>query len=373
MDQKPTRKTAYQLLRLISRYLSESEEALNISNEEIEALLSLAKKHQIGALTAAALNSFGYASESGKLILAKAQRKAVLYNNEYNTICRELEKHRISYLPLKGIQLTGLYPSFGLREMSDIDILICSDSFDTVKEIMLSHHYRVKFYEKTNHDVYTKPPFLIFEMHRTLFNRFSYPEIQAYYDAKSYVNVSNGSYRLQMTVEESYIYLVAHAYIHYISAGTGLRTLLDIFLYLKRYKNELDPQAISAELKKLSIEDFERKLRELSDKFLAPDSLSEKEAEELDYYIISGAHGTGTVLNKNRIASFKRRKAHGTKFGYITYRLKPPSQVVGRHPFFSRHPSLIPILGVGRLVGASIKKPRALLNELKGLKHFSKK
>lgn len=371
MDKKTTRETAYQLLRLISLYLSKSEEAPRFSVDEIEALLFMAKKHHMGALAVAALNSFGYASESGKLILAKAQRKAVIYHNEYDTICKELEKHRIRYLPLKGVLLAGLYPSFGLREMSDIDILICSDSFDTVKEIMRSHHYSVKFYEKTNHDVYTKSPFLIFEMHRTLFNRFSYPKIQAYFDSKSYLQISDDLYRLKMTVEENYIYLIAHAYIHYAGAGTGLRTLLDIYLYLKRYKSEMDTQTISAELKKLSIEDFERKLRNLSSKILLPDSLTDEEAEELDYFINSGAHGTGAILNKNRMASFKRKRTRGTKLGYIAYRLKPPSQVIGRHPFFSRHPSLIPLLGFGRLAGASLKKPGAIIKELKGLKDFS--
>ena len=52
-------------------------------------------------------------------------------------LCAAFEQHSIDYLPLKGAILKSMYPSAELRSMSDIDILIKPEQYDSIKSVML--------------------------------------------------------------------------------------------------------------------------------------------------------------------------------------------------------------------------------------------
>lgn len=55
---------------------------------------------------------------------------------------------------------------------------------------------------------------------------------------------------------------MVHTYKHYASGGMGLRTILDVYLYLRKNK-ELDFSYVEKELGKLNIADFEKQFRKL--------------------------------------------------------------------------------------------------------------
>ena len=48
-----------------------------------------------------------------------------------------MEKGQIWYMPLKGTVIKELYPSIGMRQMSDFDILFDKKYAENVREIML--------------------------------------------------------------------------------------------------------------------------------------------------------------------------------------------------------------------------------------------
>ena len=59
------------------------------------------------------------------------------------------------------------------------------------------------------------------------------------------------------TPEDFYVYLVAHEYKHYVRGGTGLRSLLDVYVFLRRMGDSLDRDYIRRETDKLNITEFE--------------------------------------------------------------------------------------------------------------------
>ena len=77
-----------------------------------------------------------------------------------------MDSEHIWYLPLKGIILKDYYPSVGMRQMSDNDILFDADAWERVEKHMLSEGYETESVGKGNHDVYQKAPVYNFEMHR---------------------------------------------------------------------------------------------------------------------------------------------------------------------------------------------------------------
>lgn len=60
------------------------------------------------------------------------------------------------YLPLKGIIMKDYYPSVGMRQMSDNDILFDADAWERMEKHMISGGYKAEYVGKGNHDVYHK-------------------------------------------------------------------------------------------------------------------------------------------------------------------------------------------------------------------------
>lgn len=60
------------------------------------------------------------------------------------------------YLPLKGIIMKDYYPSVGMRQMSDNDILFDADAWERMEKHMISEGYKAEYVGKGNHDAYHK-------------------------------------------------------------------------------------------------------------------------------------------------------------------------------------------------------------------------
>lgn len=361
----------YDMLRLISGLFDESAAPVKLSDGCLVDMFTIAKHHHLTALTALALKRTGIKSEPFEIALAQSQRRMVLMKAEYSRLSQELARERIAHMPLKGIVVSDMYPSFGTREISDIDILIDPDAYEAVFNIMSKNGYDVVHYNKTNHDVYQKPPLFTVEMHRTLFDRDYYKKKQAYFDAQNYQLNKDNPYLMQMTIAQTYIYLVTHMHMHYATTGIGLRSLLDIYLFLKDNKDKLDFEAIQNEMQEIGIANYEIKMRNLAEKFLYPDKLLPEEAEELDYYIFSGMSGKKQQLTENLISEWQAEHPNGTKLGYIRKRFALSDRMIRDDPFYSKHPKLLPLMYVTRPIKAVFTKPKALITEWTILKnHF---
>lgn len=204
---------------------------------------------------------------------------------------------------MKGIILKDYYPKFGMREMSDNDIL-CDDShMADVRRIMENLGFQCTVYDERVDDTYTKSP-IAFEMHRFLFDERESESFYLYYKniKEKLLQDDKDEYELHFTPEDFYVYMVAHEYKHYMSGGTGLRSLLDIYVYLNRWNGELDWQYITAELDKLSIKEYERKARTLANAVFSGVTLDEEDREELLYYVTSGTFGTIERKKTNQLA-----------------------------------------------------------------------
>ena len=67
-------------------------------------------------------------------------------------------------------------------------------------------------------------------------------------------------YLYHYSKEDEYLYIVTHAYKHFSRSGSGIRTLIDVYLYIKN-NMLMDWDYISAQLKILELEKFEELLR----------------------------------------------------------------------------------------------------------------
>lgn len=88
-----------------------------------------------------------------------------------------------------------------------------------------------------------------------LFGSISNERICSYYrDVKNRLKTACGKqYELRFSDEDFYVYMIAHEYKHYSGGGTGLRSLLDTYVYCLKKGKTLDWDYISGEIEKLGI------------------------------------------------------------------------------------------------------------------------
>ena len=370
----PYTKEIDDLIYLLSCAVNETKpDAECVEKMNLDTVYRLAKFHTVVSLTAFALGEVIELPEAFEQAKKKAIRKLALFDIERNQLYAQLDKEKIWHMSLKGIILKDYYPKFGMREMSDNDILCDDGRMEDVRRIMESLGFQCTVYEERVDDTYTKSP-LVFEMHRFLFDERESDAFYLYYkDIKEkLVQDDKNEYEFRFTPEDFYVYMVAHEYKHYILGGTGLRSLLDIYVYLKRWNNELDQQYITRELERLNIKEYENKTRTLADAVFSDAPISEAERENLMYYVSSGTFGTSEHAMTNRIArNLSGDDSDQSKQKYLKSRLFLSREAIkNQYPFFYKHKILIPVLHLYRLMKAVFVKPKKVLHEFKSVKEF---
>ena len=337
------------------------------------ALCQISTGHSLDAITAEAAAHAGIQNVELQKKKAKAVQRAMLFDAERRKILEEFEKNGIWHALLKGVVLQDLYPGYGLRQMTDNDILIDADAAGEVKDVMEKLGYQMVEFGNGYHDVYHKEPVYSFEMHTKLFAEFHKKNLFEYYhDAKSrFVNDDDNGYGYHLSPEDFYVYMIAHEYKHYSREGIGLRAILDTYLFLKH--NKLDMDYVLAEMKKLDIAGFERDNRELSMHLFDGVTLNESEREMLNYVM----HSTMTGSIDNMVANACKEQ-DWTAVDYSLHRFFVPlsrknenyARFEKRYPLFYKYKILLPFLPFYRTF-LSIKGGR-FVKEAKAMKNVGK-
>ena len=344
---------------------------------DLERLYRLSKAHTLRAAVFIALRSAGVENRSFQQAYNKAVRKNVMLDVERTAIFAEFEKHGIWYLPLKGSILKELYPENGMREMADNDVLYDSTRQADVMKIMLDMGYTAESVGKTHHDVYMKPPVLNFELHTRLIGAAS--EFYTYYQNPKRLMIpdEDGKYGFHFSDEDFYVYMLAHEYKHYSGGGTGLRSLLDCYVFLQHRGDTLDWAYIHEQTNRLGIAAFEREQRGLAEKVFSSTTLldlTEHEQELLDYYLTSCTYGTTMRSAENTVKRHYAKSKNKSKIGFIWARLFPDMEFMKQYyPFFYRHKLLLPVGYVWRWCKGIATNHKKLQAEMRALSKYDNK
>ncbi len=343
-------------------------ETEQVKTTNLAALYRIADQHMLVATVAVALESAGIRDTAFSVALAKAIRKTVIVDAETTALLARLEDAGIWYMPLKGALLKDLYPVYGMREMSDRDILFDASRAEEVRELMQSLGYEVDDFDREHHDSYVKEPVTRIEMHRRLISHWKNETMYRYYaDVKSrLLKDSDNEYGWHFSPDDFYIYMIAHEYKHYSLSGTGVRSLLDTYVYLKNVP--INEDYVATETKKLGISEFEQANRKLAVRLFGKGTLTESDRKMLDYTVASGVFGT----EKHRAENVLTEKG---RTGYFRSRLTIPYERMQElYPALRKSPVLYPFCWAHRLIHAFFFKNKTVMYQLKaGLKWKEKK
>ena len=331
-------------------------------------LLRLASKHTLAACVAYALEASGLASAGTREAIARGMWRTAQLEADWEQARAALEQSGIWNCPLKGAVIKDLYPAPGMRQMADFDVLFDASRADDVRKLMESLGYESHSFGRGVHDVYFRQPVTNLEMHRALFGPNYDARIADFYaDVFERLAKDDGNdYGWHMGADETYLYLVAHEHKHFSEGGTGLRSLLDTYVYLCAYGTELDWEWVLANAYALGLGQFEERMRELALRLFADAPLTGEDVRTLEYMFASGTYGTLEHGVRNKVA------AHGGglrgRLGYVRERLFPPmSHVQVYFPFFWEHKALLPLLLPYRLTLAATVHRRRIVVQIRTL------
>lgn len=357
--------TARTLVYLLSCAVNEKKCDLKAEEIDCDKLYSLSESHGLCAVVAFALDSAGIEDRRFTQAKLKAKRKLGLFDIERAELYKKLNEADIWYLPLKGIVLKDCYPRYGMREMTDNDILCDNSRMADIRRIMTELGYSCEHYGERHHDIYQKPPTLQFEIHHSLFYDKDSPVAAEYYADVFERLIHKAGCEYAFTAEDFYVYMLAHIYKHFSHNGTGMRALLDIYVYLNTHP-ELDFDYIGRELNKLQISEFEQRSRSLALNLFSLRPLNEQDAALLPQFLCSSLYGSvrqGEYNHLTRELDGKDTKA--TKAKYLFSRVFISGDYLEQnYPFFAKHKVLLPVLYIYRPIKGLLKNRIAIIHQV---------
>lgn len=278
--------------------------------------------------------------------------KSVFQEEEFKQIKKMLSTNNIPFISLKGPLIRKLYPSPEMRTMADLDIIVPKKDLKRIKKLMLEMNYDMA-HQGGNHDVYLKKPFMNVEMHRNMIDE-SY-ELSKYYKNiwdKAILKEENSTEHI-LSDEDTYLFIVAHSAKHYGAGGTGVRSVLDIYFYLKHFNN-LDQAYIDLELSKLHLTQYESTIKALAFGWFDGKKLQEDDITMGRYILRSGVYGVqknsvvSAIALENETESLRYRK-----WKYLWRRAFPSyKNMKNLFPSLGFMPPLLPLYYLYRLLKA---------------------
>lgn len=365
-------------LEAVKAALNHTKITLPQSNQD--AVFKISKENGFSGMIYTALNH----DNLNKTIHAVFKKEFYLYNtqdiHQLETIAHLksiLNKHHIPHILLKGSHLKMMYPASYMRGMGDIDILIKKDAMNAVHQCLKNEGYTLT-HQSAQHDIFESPNKMTVEVHPKLYKPIDKKYATLFQDVWHYAKVQEQStYLLDPHFELAY--LLYHIVKHFHGTGIGLRTVLDIGIFLNNKKDDISIDTLTKLLKSSSLYTFFINMLYLNYRYYDinpyPDlidraPIDEATFEQLTTYITtSGIHGKGTSFNNfiSRLGASNMQKKGKLAF---TLKLMFPSYqtMKGLYPWLKYMPLLYPFTWVIRLGKKALFQRRKMAYRYKQLR-----
>lgn len=227
---------------------------LPAENVDWPAVFSLAGQQKLLPIVFEAARKTPAAEENAALFAAVKQQviAQVLHQtmraSEFAGLYQKLRAAGLHPVVVKGQLCSRLYPQTDHRISADDDLLIPDGEFMTCHEQFLANGLTtdtpVDELPTADEVSYTKNDSpLYIELHRHLFDSAedAHDELNHFFADLKPVEIDGF---LAMPPHEHLLYLILHAYKHFVRSGIGLRQFCDIGLWAREYHDEIDWQRL---------------------------------------------------------------------------------------------------------------------------------
>lgn len=322
------------LVRIIRSVLQGQKLSVKIG----ESLLSLAQFHSVAPFLYPCMDvqsTDKAVADKVTQIYFTALKRDVIQFNERESLEGQFEQSQIPHLSLKGMVMKSFYPQTHLRTMGDLDYLVPPSHFDKARRIICESGYKIE----TNceqHLEFIKPPIMVVELHRLLINDDEMGR-GLFENVIERCRVKKGySYALEMSDEDFYLHLMLHLIKHLVVGGTGLRSFIDVYLYLKA-KPDLDRSYIDLAFGSTDYVNTIKLVERFSIDLFDGNPLDGEELALLESVTNSGTYGT--ITNKSQA---ELQKTDNSVIKVVFRRLFPTVQAMkGWYPVLGKGAGII--------------------------------
>ena len=348
-----------------------------LSTEDWMQLLRLAESHEILPLfvqVVFASDAFAAADHRFQSTAKKRARGRALYQAgataEFELLYGFLRDRGLTPHIMKGIVLRNLYPKPELRPSVDEDLLIRPEEIQVYHKAMLDYGLELVNPDEDitrSHEVayQNKEKHLYIEVHKQLFPPESgaYGDLNALFDGVWDRHMTVKLYGQQfetLTPTDHLLYLICHAYKHFLHSGVGVRQIADMALFANAYGGDIDWEHIYRACQSVNIETFTAALFQIANKHLtlkeipAPFARIPVDEQPLLEDILSGGlYGTvdiDRVHSGNMTLDAVAAQKQGRRGSGVWHSLFPGAAYLkGHFPYAKKHPVLLPLAWAQRL------------------------
>lgn len=309
------------LIELIKNVILSKQPPEKPDEVSFEELFRIAKRHQIVNLVYYAIAKLKNKPDEKLLKLWKQEysisiMRDIIQKEEFSILKNIFNENAIKHIPLKGFELKKLYPKSDMRDMSDLDILIKNKDREKVKKLLEGLNYTTEKYGKGKDDIYYKKPVMNIEIHNTLFEENN-QKMNNYFLSLSKMEkcIKKQEYLYIFSKEDTLIYGISHIAKHFKGAGTGIKSVIDWYLYSKKNFENIDWNYVNNSLEELNLNKFYQTLIDLGKVWFEEKSHTDLTKNFEEYIFNSGVYGNindrilnSLAKNSNKISLIDRIK-----------------------------------------------------------------
>lgn len=345
-----------------------------LSRNEWEEILSLAEAHRVLPMVFQAVYACPAAKLADKRLMTFYRSCAIQMvalqtwkSAEFHPLLQALQEAGIQPLVVKGVTCRELYPNPDHRLSSDEDVLIDPEQFAACHRVLTEFGLTTRDPDNDSYEVgYVRPDSSLYvEIHRSLFpdEHTAYGDMNRFFtDVRSRAVQQRGVPTLHPT--DHMLYLLCHAFKHFLHSGFGVRQVCDLILYANAYGSQIDWNYILTCCREIRAEQFAAGLFRIGWKYfgfsleqsrypLQWQAIYVDETFLLEDILQAGVYGSA---DKDRLHSSSltlhavSNQKQGTS-GSIFKTLFPSARdMEGKYPYLKDKPMLLPIAWTDRIL-----------------------
>lgn len=368
-----------------------------VTPQELEQVLALAEEHHVLPMIFEAVYASPAMAQMEPSRVADCRHYTVrtvtaqaIKTEDFLDLERQLRKKGLKPLVVKGIVCRNLYPQPDYRHSGDEDVLCGEAGFRDCHKALIDFGLEPCGTGEKSYEVpYRKEDSgLYIELHKTLFaadhavfggcNRF----FEDVFSRAIEVEVQ-GQPISTMGHTDHMLYLIVHAFKHFLHSGFGIRQVCDMVLFANAYGREIQWDYVQDKCRRLRADCFAAALFKIGEKHLGfcpekagyPASWREVQVDErelLKDLLSGGIYGSadrGRVHSSNMTLNAVSDHMKGKRAKASIVRTVFPSakSLEGRFPYLRKAPALLPVAWACRIFGyakESISDPNSAATEV---------
>ena len=350
------------------------------------AIFTLANQQKLLPILFEAVRKMPAAEENAVLFAVTKQQvigqvlNQTVRSAEFADLYRKLRAAGLYPIVVKGQLCSRLYPLKDHRISADDDLYISDAEFMACHEQLLANGLTTDTpadeLPTADEVSYTKDGSpLYIELHRHLFDSAedAHDELNHFFADLNPVETDSF---LAMPPHEHLLYLILHAYKHFVRSGIGLRQFCDIGLWAREYHTEIDWQRLREQCESVHAATFAAAAFRIARDYLgiefdlpAPWSDAVDAEPLLHDSLCGGVYGSNdlTRLHSSTVTlNAVKASRTGEKSSVLSTVFPKREYLEHRYPYLKKRPYLLPVAWVQRIAHYASEKKAGTDNSASG-------